>query len=184
MHRRGREAVELAVIGRVHRDELALQMRRQLGDLDAGVRADALDLVAIGLRARRLLQVEQPSVPGRDLHALVAEPGGPFGDRLQRVERRGVARELRQEYCGSLHRLRHEILPRPDLLAVSNRFASLVAKCPASLRRPSPRTMAGGATRTAGHQPSPWTPTALSTIESAFHVYPPILVLPNFNLVA
>ena len=35
-HLRRREAVERLVIGRMHGDELALQMGRQLGDLDTG----------------------------------------------------------------------------------------------------------------------------------------------------
>ena len=91
----------------MHGDELALQMGRQLGDLDAGILADALHLVAIGLRLGRLFEIEQPRVPGRDLHALVAEPRRPFGDRRQAVERRGVAGELRQKYRRTLHRGRH-----------------------------------------------------------------------------
>jgi hypothetical protein len=91
------KAIERRVIGRMHRDELPLEMGREFGDLQTFLRQDALHLIAIGLRLRRLLQIEQPLVPGRDLHALEAEAGGPFGDRRQRVERRRVAGELSQE---------------------------------------------------------------------------------------
>ena len=35
---RRREAVEARVEGRMHRDQLALEVRRELGDLDAGLR--------------------------------------------------------------------------------------------------------------------------------------------------
>ena len=68
-HLRCREGVEGLVIGRVHGDELALEMGRELGDLEPCFDR-ALDLVAIGLAGRGLLEVEQPGVPGRDLHAL------------------------------------------------------------------------------------------------------------------
>ena len=72
------ERVEGGVIGRMHRDELALQMRRQFGDLDAGILADALHLVAIGLGLSRLFEIEQARVPGRDLDALVAQARPPI----------------------------------------------------------------------------------------------------------
>ena len=104
---RGSERVEAGVVGRMHGDELALQMRRKLGDLDAGVLADALHLVAIGFRAGRLVEVEQARVPARYLDALVAEARRPFGDRRQAVERRGITRELCEKYRGTLHRGRH-----------------------------------------------------------------------------
>ena len=77
------ETVELAVIGRVRGDELPLQMGGEFGDLDAGVGAHALDLVAIGLGGSSPGEIEQARVPSRDLDALVTEAGGPFGDRAQ-----------------------------------------------------------------------------------------------------
>src|SRR5262249_7755895 len=77
--------------------------------------ADALHLVAIGLRLRGLVEIEQPSVPGRDLDALVAEPRGPLCHRRQAVERRCVTGELRQEDRGTLHRRRHVSSPRLSL---------------------------------------------------------------------
>ena len=81
----------------MHRDELALQMGGQLGERDAGLRQRALDLVAIRIAVGGAIEIEQPAVPGRNLHALVAEFGRPAGDRAQTVERRGIAGELRQE---------------------------------------------------------------------------------------
>ena len=96
-HLRRGESVEHRVVGRMDGDELPLQMGRELGDLDPVGPRHAHELVAIVLRRRRLLEVDQPAVPGRHLHAEVAKPGGPLGDRVPRVERRRVAGELRQE---------------------------------------------------------------------------------------
>jgi hypothetical protein len=104
-HFRCGEGVEDGVVGRVDGHQLALQVRRQLGDLDSRLAADAGDLVAIIFRCRRLAEIEQSGVPGGDLDALVAERGGPFGDRFQRIERRRVAAELGEKDRRSLHRL-------------------------------------------------------------------------------
>ena len=60
VHGGRREGVEGLVEGRMHRDELALQMRRQLGDREPVLFCDAGDLVAIGLGAGGLGEVEQP----------------------------------------------------------------------------------------------------------------------------
>src|SRR5690606_27799861 len=105
-----RESIELGVVSRMHGHQLPLKVRRELGDLDARLVSDALDLVAIVLRRRCLLEVEQASVPGRDLYAFVAEARRPFGDGFQRVERRLVARKLRKEYPRPLHRRWHRNL--------------------------------------------------------------------------
>ena len=83
LHLGRREGVERLVVGRVDRDELALQMGRQFGDREPVAFRDPGDLVAIGLRVRGLGEIEQPAVPGRDLHALVAERGRPFADRVR-----------------------------------------------------------------------------------------------------
>ncbi len=99
------------IVDRIDRDELALQMRGKLGDLDAGVGADALDLVAIGLAGRRFLDVDQPAVPARNLDALVAEAGRPFGHSGERVERRLIAGELGEKDRRSLHRFHVDFLP-------------------------------------------------------------------------
>ena len=55
-------------------------------------------------KAGGVLQVEQAAIPARHLDALVAQVGGPLRNRIQRVERRCIARELRQKYRRSLDR--------------------------------------------------------------------------------
>ena len=104
------ERVEAGVVGGMDRDQLALQMGRQLGQRDAGVRERALDLVAIGVALGRALQVEQAAIPARDLHALVAEIRRPPGDVGERIERRLIARELGEKDRRPLDRF-HARLP-------------------------------------------------------------------------
>ena len=64
-------------------DELALQMRRQLGDREAMTGGDSLDLVAIGSRIGCLDQIKQARVPARYLHPPVAERSGPATNRVE-----------------------------------------------------------------------------------------------------
>ncbi len=92
-----REGVERGVVRGMDGHQLPLQMRRQLGDLQPALGEDAFYLVAVGLALGCFGEIEQASVPAGDLHALEAEPRGPAGDGLQAVERRRIARELRQE---------------------------------------------------------------------------------------
>ena len=106
-----REDVERIVVDWIDRDELALQMRREFGDFEPVRRRRSLQLVAIGLRRRRLGQIDEPAVPGRNLHALVAERRRPSADRVERIERRRIARELREEYRRSLDLARHASAP-------------------------------------------------------------------------
>ncbi len=90
----------------MHGHELALEVRGELGDLDARLAADARDLVAVGLRlappsrgrrgARPRSGSGCPCSRGTAAHA---------GDRGKRVERGLVARELGQEDRRPLHRL-------------------------------------------------------------------------------
>ena len=103
-HLLGREAVEGVVVRGMHGDELTLQVRRELGDLQAQLREHALHFIAVRLALRRAIEIEQPRLPRRDLHAFEAEVGGPFADRTQRVERRSVARELREKNSGTFDR--------------------------------------------------------------------------------
>ncbi len=103
LHRRWRERVESFIIGRMYGDELSLQMGRQFGDGEPVLLGDAGDLVAIGLRRCRLVEIDHARIEGRDLHALVAEAGGPAANGIKAVERRGVAGELGEEYRRSLH---------------------------------------------------------------------------------
>ena len=105
VHLFGREAVEHLVVDRMGGDELPLQMGRQLGHGQSVLARGADDLVAIVLGVGRLLDVDQPGVPCRDLHALVAERGRPFADRIEGIERRRVPGELGKEYGRSLDRL-------------------------------------------------------------------------------
>ena len=107
-HLRCGEGVERDVVSRVDRDQLALQVARELGQRDAGILERALDLVAVGIALGGLGEVEQPGVPARDLHPLVAEIAGPLRDAGERVERRPIARELGEKDRRSLDGLHAE----------------------------------------------------------------------------
>src|SRR5271166_54713 len=102
------EGVEGFVIGRVDRDQLTDHMRRELGNRQTVVLRGPGDLVAIGLRRGGFGEVEEPSLPGRNLDALIAERSRPLAHPVQRIERRSVAGELRQEYCRSLDHASHD----------------------------------------------------------------------------
>lgn len=102
-HRLRREAVERRVIGGMHRDQLPLQMGRQLGDRHPRLGTAPGQVVAIILTFGRRLQVDAARIPGRDLHALIARLRHPACRRVERVERRGIAHELRQEDARPAH---------------------------------------------------------------------------------
>src|SRR5881398_2538876 len=104
-HPWSRESVKRGVVGGMDGDQLALQVGRQLRDLETTLGQDAAHLIAVRLAFGRLLEVEQPSVPAGDLHALEAQLGRPSRDGPQAVERRRVAGELRQENGRPLDRL-------------------------------------------------------------------------------
>src|SRR5437762_4054620 len=104
-HPWSRESVRRGVVGGMDGDQLALQVGRQLRDLETTLGQDAAHLIAVRLAVGRLLEVEQPSVPAGDLHALEAQLGRPSRDGPQAVERRRVAGELRQENGRPLDRL-------------------------------------------------------------------------------
>jgi hypothetical protein len=89
----------------VNRDELALQVRGQLGGLDAVSRECAPELVAIGLALRGLLEIHDAAIPARELHADEAAFLGPLGHVVEILQMRATARELRQENRRSLDRL-------------------------------------------------------------------------------
>ena len=91
------KSVKRRVIGRVHRNQLTLQMSGQFGHFDAIGLCLSFELVAIGLGCGRLVQIEQARVPTGHLYALVSTIGGPFGDGLPGIERRVVACKLRQK---------------------------------------------------------------------------------------
>src|SRR6266481_7902454 len=81
----------------MHRDELPLQVRRQLRQMQAVARQRAGYFVAISFALRRSLQIEEAAIPRRNLHAFVAEPGSPVRNAFQIVEWSFVARKLRQK---------------------------------------------------------------------------------------
>src|SRR5204863_5375243 len=119
---RCREGVERGVVGGMHGHQLALQMRRQLGDLEAPLGQDASYLVTVHLALGRFGEVEQAGVPAGDLDALEAEPRRPAGDGFQAVERRRIARELRQETGRPFDRLHRasspvsrDLIPREEI---------------------------------------------------------------------
>ena len=106
-HRGRREGVEDFIVGRVNGDELALEMGGKLGDGDAVPVGRPLHFVAVALGLGGLLQVEKPAIPARHLHTLVAERGRPLADRVERIERRRIAGELREINRRSLDVGRH-----------------------------------------------------------------------------
>ena len=131
VHRSGRKGVEGRIIGRVHGDQLALQVGRKLGDRQPGVGTDAAHLVGIGRTLRAEVQIEQPGVPAWDLDALVAQPRRPGGDCGQRIERCCIARELRQENPRTLDR-RHAAPAMSDSITrcrISTGLANSLSSC-------------------------------------------------------
>jgi hypothetical protein len=132
--RRGK-AVERRVVGGVHGHQLALQVGRQLRHLEASLGQGALDLVAVGLALRGLLEIEQAAIPTRDLQPLEAERRGPVGDRRQAVERRSVAGELGEKDGRPLDRL-HRM---SSLTLPSRQSRSGERLCPSSLSFPRNR---------------------------------------------
>jgi hypothetical protein len=98
------EGVEGFVVDRIYRDKLTLQVGRELSDLNAVLFGASDQLLAVADAVGGLLEVDEPAVPGRDLHAFVAEARRPAADRVEGVERRVVAGELGEENCRSLDR--------------------------------------------------------------------------------
>src|SRR4029077_7158699 len=92
----------LQIVGRVYRDQLTLQMRRQLRGFDAVPGHRALELIAIGLALGGLLEVDDTRIPARQLHADEAALLGPLRHVVEILQMRATARELRQEYRRSL----------------------------------------------------------------------------------
>ncbi len=97
----GRKAVEHEVVGRVYRYQLALQVGRKFSDLHAAGFHAALEVVAVVFAFCGFFQVDQATVPGRDLHADVAQRSGPFADTFEGIEGSLVAHELCQENSGA-----------------------------------------------------------------------------------
>src|ERR1700733_15144788 len=109
-HFGGGKGVELEIVGRMHRNQLPLEMGRELGQLQTKTVQHAQDLVAIGLTLGGLLEVEKTVIPGRDLYTFEAESRGPPGYVFQFVEGLLVSGKLGQENRRafySLHRDTH-----------------------------------------------------------------------------
>src|SRR3954452_4450547 len=92
-HGNGSEPVKCFVVRRVHRDQLTLHVRGQFRELNASLRQRTPHLLAVCAAFGSAIEVEQAPVPGRDLHALVAECASPARDVLQAVEWRSIASE-------------------------------------------------------------------------------------------
>src|ERR1700693_4230646 len=86
----------------MHRDQLALQMSGELGEMESVSGQGIEHLFTIGLALCGQLQVEQAAVPGWNLYALVAHTAHPVRDILQVVERSRVTGKLGQEDCRAL----------------------------------------------------------------------------------
>ena len=104
------EAVEGDVVRGMYGDELTLEVRREFRDREAVVGDDAADGLRVGFALGGAFEIEQSRVPSGDLHAFVAELGGPRADVVQRVEWRVVTCKLREKNGGSLDRF-HSLAP-------------------------------------------------------------------------
>ena len=117
-HRLRREAIKRQIIRRMHRHQLALQMRRQFGHFDTVRRQHPHHVLAIRVAVGRRRQIEQPRIPGRDLHPGIPMPRRPFGDPVQRIIRRRVADKLRQKNARTFDGF-HASVPAPQSIALN-----------------------------------------------------------------
>jgi hypothetical protein len=84
---RSGKSVEGFVIGRIYGNQLALQVRRELCDLDTILTRNPDQLFAIGARLGGFGQIKNPSVPTGYLNPGIAAVCRPFCDPVPRVER-------------------------------------------------------------------------------------------------
>src|SRR5579871_4298778 len=89
----------------MHRDELADDVARELGDRNAVLGGDGIEVVGIGLAGRGLFDIDEGRDPGWDLHALVTEARSPRADVVKGIEGWLVARELGKENRRAFDRL-------------------------------------------------------------------------------
>src|SRR5690606_4623010 len=92
-----REVNEQAIECRVPPHHLALQMAPQLADFDAGLGAEPLELVAVGLAFGGALQVQALRSERWQLNPAIAERGRPARQVRQVIERRLRPEKLRKE---------------------------------------------------------------------------------------
>src|SRR5947208_5489073 len=93
----GSESVKSIVVSWMDCDELPLQMRRKLRDLNANLCDDTAHFVAVRLALGGALQVEETAIPSWDLHALVSKLRRPAAYVPQIVEWCTIARKLREK---------------------------------------------------------------------------------------
>ena len=89
------ETIEQSVVGRMHRDQLTLEVGGQLGDLDAAVAHATGQFVAVVLALGRLGDVDERWIADGHLDAHETQVGRPLGHGLDVVERILVGHELR-----------------------------------------------------------------------------------------
>ena len=99
----GRESIEHQIVSGMHSHQLPLQMSGKLSQMQTVRREGIEHVVAISFAFRGQLQVKQAAIPGRDLHALVAQTGSPVRDIVQIVERSRVTGKLGQKYRRALN---------------------------------------------------------------------------------
>ena len=97
-----RKTIKSTGVGRMHRDQLALKVRRQFRNLESMAMGRATQFIRVCFRRRSLFQVNKAGNPARYLHALVSKGRCPGAYAVQRIKRRSFAGELSQEYCRSL----------------------------------------------------------------------------------
>ena len=135
------KAVELEIIGGMDRDQLTLQVSRELGQLEAQPLQHAEDLIAIVLALGSQLEIEEPLIPGGNLYALEAQSRSPLGNGFQFIERLLVAGKLGQEDSGPLngfHSWTH-----PARFLVTARSTKVMLRNPSSM--PGTKSLKGAA---------------------------------------
>jgi hypothetical protein len=152
------EGVELEIVRRVHRDQLALKMSGELGQLQTEPIQHAEDLVAIGLALGCLFEVEETLIPGRDLYAFEAESRGPPGYIFQFVEGLLVSGKLGQENCRAFHSLHRDTHPfqictdkptHPARLLLTARSTKAMLRTPSRMPGTSSLSCAAGSLKRA-----------------------------------
>src|SRR5262249_14079642 len=91
------KSVEPNVIGRMDRNQLALEMGRKFSHLQAARFQHTPNLIAIAAAFRSALQIKESGVPSGNLHALVAKCRNPTRNFIKAVKRRCVTCKLGQK---------------------------------------------------------------------------------------
>jgi hypothetical protein len=92
-----RKTIEHLVVSRMNGNQLTLQMRGQLGQLQSVIVERGPHVVAIGFALRRLCKIKQAAIPARHLHTDEAQARGPLRDVIQGIEWRLIAGKLREK---------------------------------------------------------------------------------------